>query len=817
MDTSRPQVDKKIDWHRVMPVFSGALEISADQRAVYIRESCAGDAALIRQVESLLENNQRAGDDFLAPPPPNPNIDAMIKPDVEDLLIGRRIGAYTVRSVIARGGMGTVYLAEQANPRRKVALKVVRAGLGSLDAERRFKQETAILARLHHPHIAQVYEAGTAPAAGEDPSTSETDGASSANRDLAAAGMREIHVARPGGTIHYFAMEYVHGAKTLTDYAAAHDLSISDRLELFCQVCEAVDYGHGRGVIHRDLKPQNVLVDDNGVVKVIDFGVARSIDSDVATATRVTEAGTLIGTLSYMSPEQCDADPLALDVRSDVYSLGVMLYELLCGKLPYDVSKISIYTAIRTIRETPPQPLADVNRRLRGDLQTIVDKALMKKPEERYARVADLCRDVRHHLRREPIEARPATRWVRAMRWMMRHPKLTAALGGIGISGVIVMATMLAVYGGYSRPFELIFINSDTQFDEVTGRPSRLGNRADLKAAFGNMLHTWDSPYNGISLAELVEQPSVLGGRRLALIGFNKHEKPEWHGKLCCFDAHNPTQLLWSASVDQATINNMPDKAWPRPASDLNRTYHSENFQLGYAQVADIYNDAENPGPEIVACFTHLPDSQSVIRIYNLNGDLLFQAWLDGIVHSFYWLADYQRLVLTGPKSDIYDGEYGIDLGGWHPPVIFAISPRLGDISNRWIYPYKPGDVPRYEGDPWTAEQYIPDWYKGLCPLEHGHFSYDLSAPLRGVLAPSQYVQALSYFRKLRTSDGSPYCVTYTIDHTGEIVARDTYNNELVKALSDNPSFPKPEDIQLLDWVSRDPPCEKPAQSWPMQ
>ncbi len=216
--------------------------------------------------------------------------------------VPKRIGQYRIKRAIASGGMGTVYEAVQEKPRRTVAVKVMRAGIASRSALRRFEYESQLLARLRHPGIAQVYDAGT-----------HKDG--------------EV-------TVPYFAMEYIVGAKPVTDYVKDKKLGTRERLKLFAEVCEAVHHGHQKGIIHRDLKPSNILVDGSGQVKIIDFGVARCTDSDMAVTTLQTDVGQLIGTLQYMSPEQCAADPHDIDTRSDVYALGVVFYEMLCDRNP---------------------------------------------------------------------------------------------------------------------------------------------------------------------------------------------------------------------------------------------------------------------------------------------------------------------------------------------------------------------------------------------------------------------------------------------------------------------------------------------------
>src|SRR5215831_1152755 len=302
------------------------------------------------------------------------------------------IGRYRILRLIGEGGMGAVYEAEQDHLRRTVALKIIKPGLASPELLRRFEQESQALGRLQHPGIARIYDAGTADTGfGPQP---------------------------------YFAMEFIHG-KSLLEYAKAHELNTRQRLELMAKVCEAVHHAHQRFIIHRDLKPGNILVDESGQPKVLDFGVARVTDSD-AQATRQTDVGRLVGTLAYMSPEQVLADPLELDTRSDVYALGVILFELLAGRLPYKISR-QLHEAVQTIREEEPAPLSAISRAYRGDIETIVAKALEKDKERRYASAADLASDIRHFLKDEPIVARWPSATYRLRKFTRRHKALVAS------------------------------------------------------------------------------------------------------------------------------------------------------------------------------------------------------------------------------------------------------------------------------------------------------------------------------------------------------------------------------------------------------
>jgi WD40 repeat protein len=312
--------------------------------------------------------------------------------------------------------MGTVYEAEQDNPRRTVALKVLRAGLTSDILLKRFAREAQILGRLHHPGIAPVYDAGVA----------------------------------EGGQ-PYFAMELIAGV-SLDQYAREHALDTSGRLELVARVCDAVQHAHDRGVIHRDLKPGNILVEPSGQPKVLDFGVARAADLGLTAGGGRTEAGQLIGTLNYMSPEQASGDPAAIDPRGDVYALGVLLYELLAQRPPYRLEHLPLPAAARVIREHEPARLGVIDGRLRGDVETIVAKALAKDPSRRYASAGELAADLRRHLSHEPIRARPPSALYQLRKFARRHTALVAAGLGIGLAlaAGTVVSVLYAVRAGHN-------------------------------------------------------------------------------------------------------------------------------------------------------------------------------------------------------------------------------------------------------------------------------------------------------------------------------------------------------------------------------
>lgn len=392
MSPTDPQTHHRL----VSQLFERCLSLDTEGRAAALE---GVDESVRHEVEALLQLDDSAGDSNL-----DERVGLRVAAPEEDL--PERIGPYRVLERLGEGAMGQVFLAEQSAPRRRVALKVLHRSALRGPLLRRFEFEAEILARLQHPSIARIIEAGT----------DASDG-------------------RP-----YFAMEFVEG-RPLDEFVRTRALERPAILRLLESVARAVQHAHSNGIVHRDLKPANVLVTADGAPKVLDFGVAR-VAAEEGTETLHTVAGQIVGTMAYMSPEQAAGDPDAVDGRSDVYALGVMLHEALTGDLPIPTGGKALHAALLAIQNDVPARLGRRHRELAGDIETIVARALEKEPDRRYPSAEALAEDLRRHLDHEPILARPQTTAYQLSRFARRHRALVGGLAAafIALAGGLTVA-----------------------------------------------------------------------------------------------------------------------------------------------------------------------------------------------------------------------------------------------------------------------------------------------------------------------------------------------------------------------------------------
>jgi tetratricopeptide (TPR) repeat protein len=481
-------------------IFEAALSFETDaQRAAYLDRACP-DAEMRRAVEARLAARTQAETIPIGPelePPRAPAGTIKLDPAGEPIVeaVGQTIGRYKLLEKIGEGGCGVVYVAEQTEPvRRRVALKVIKLGMDTKQVVARFEAERQALAMMDHPHIAKVLDGGSTGA------------------------------GRP-----YFVMELVRGIK-ITDYCDQNNLSTKERLDLFIKVCQAIQHAHQKGIIHRDIKPSNILVtlhDGVAVPKVIDFGIAKATEGRLTDATVYTQLHQFIGTPAYMSPEQAEMSGLDIDTRSDIYSLGVLLYELLAGCTPFDPERLigsGIETMRRTIREQDPlRPSTKVaalkgneltttaKRRssaaprliqlLKGDLDWIVMKCLEKDRQRRYETANGLAMDLQRHLMGEPVVAAPPSAGYRFKKFVRRHRGQVAAAVVVacalllGMAGTIWQATVASKQRDRARTEAKRAVAAEA---ESRGRADDLQRVADFQ---GEMLAQVDPAGAGVRLA----------------------------------------------------------------------------------------------------------------------------------------------------------------------------------------------------------------------------------------------------------------------------------------------------------------------------
>ncbi len=445
--------------NREEALFQLALSKPATKRAAWLDAECEGDTALRQRLEASLAAHEQPATELADADASTVKADEGIH-DIDEAL-GQTLGRYKLLERVGEGGCGAVYVAEQTEPvRRRVALKVIKLGMDTKQVVARLEAERQALAMMDHPNIAKVLDAGMTEGRARHSVRAEAGPTDSGAQGTDAP---YLSAGRP-----YFVMELVRGIK-ITDYCDQANLTTRERLDLFIKVCHAIQHAHQKGIIHRDIKPSNILVtlhDGVPVPKVIDFGIAKATEGRLTDNTVYTQLHQFIGTPAYMSPEQAEMSGLDIDTRSDIYSLGVLLYELLAGSTPFDAKELmasGIDAMRKTIREKEPQRpstrlatlgadqltttakrrSADTSKllhQLKGDLDWIVMKCLEKDRARRYDTANGLAADLKRHLNNEPVVARPPTAAYKFQKAFRRNKLAFAAGTAIAASLVIGIA-----------------------------------------------------------------------------------------------------------------------------------------------------------------------------------------------------------------------------------------------------------------------------------------------------------------------------------------------------------------------------------------
>jgi serine/threonine protein kinase/Tol biopolymer transport system component len=530
-----------LEQHSEQDIFKAAIRIgSPAERIAYVRQACGADAALCARLEILLRAHDDAGD-FLEGGPFGPADALSLSPVAEGP--GSIIGRYKLLEKIGEGGMAVVYMAEQTEPiRRKVALKIIKLGMDTRQVIARFEAERQALALMDHPSIAKVLDAGA------------------------------TETGRP-----YFVMELVQGV-SITEYCDKNNLSTKDRLALFLQVCQAVQHAHQKGIIHRDIKPSNVMVthhDGRPVPKVIDFGIAKATNQRLTEKTLFTRYAHIIGTPAYMSPEQAELSDLDIDTRTDIYSLGVLLYELLTGTTPFseeELRQAGYLEMQRVIREQEPakpstklgtlgDTLTDIakhrgctpdllRKAVRGDLDWIVMKSLEKDRARRYETPNALASDILRHLEHEPVLARGPSTTYRLQKLLRKHR--SGVLMGVGIT--VVVAAAVVILSLWNRDRLQLVEAEGLRHKAILSQAREQYAKADREAALATLQPILDSRHIGPE-AKLLQAGILVDNHRsdeaASILNGLLNDRPEVAGA-----AHSLlARVLWeSGSSDTAKL-----------------------------------------------------------------------------------------------------------------------------------------------------------------------------------------------------------------------------------------------------------------------
>jgi hypothetical protein len=619
----------------------------------------------------------------------------------------QQIGDYLLDRRVGQGGAGSVYHARHVQTGRVVAVKLLTQRLGESPSAARAWRELQILSQLRLACLPRLLDYGE-------------------------------HEGRL-----YLVSEYIEGS-TLARHCDERNLSRRERVQLLAQVAEALHELHGYGVIHRDIKPDNVIVDENGRPFIVDLGLASILGDDLTRT--ITEEGVPVGSPAFMSPEQARGEMKALSALSDVYSLGATAYFILTGDTPHD-TRVSVHEAIRRVAQEPPRDVRSLSAATPRPLAAVLGKCVAQAPAARYASARAFAEDLRRWLRGDAVEATPPSAAQKLGRFVGRHP----AIATLAVCIMVALSALIALSAG------IAYVGMKPQRVTISHdwRVARLVSRAEAT------LHRWEfAADNAITLAELGIPASGPHGRHAVWIGHTIGASGEYMGELCAFDADSPDELLWRSGTTAASLD----------MATSGRQLVAGDFVFSNGILADIYPDVK--GPEIIAVHRHAFDHASCIRVLDQSGQLLQIMWHKGHIIDVAYVPSTGLLYCVGASGHagstaFSDATDPTDPTATPPPwphVLFAVPPR--QLSKRtWV-------------DPVTAASSAGGFYKRLSPLSQASSLY-----LSFFRFPN-VVEKLPSRDEVLTLEGRPPNgegnMIWSIHRNGEVghaSASDTYSN----------------------------------------
>lgn len=647
-----------------------------------------------------------------------------------------KVEGYDVIKSMGSGASGHVYYAIRKGSGKPVAIKFYKGHFDDGIASQRALRELDLLSAIRHPQIVKVQDFG---------------------------------VLDTGQL--WMATELI-GGQLLDKYCSSTTTSLRSRIKTLAEICDAVQAIHEFGVIHRDLKPNNVLIDRHGKPVIIDLGIASFVDID--THADLTQDGVPIGTPGFMSPEQFLGQRESISTRSDIYSLGVIGYAFLASDVNHTLHRQShlgndaaLADAVRQIGRNNVRSLRELVPGLPRSLELVLAKAVQHSPSSRYESAAALAADLRRFLAGERVEAAPPGIWNELVRWIGRHPILATTFLSLIIASSIVVGTAFATWYLNNRPYQIVVDAENRQW-------------VRLVSATGKELASWHSlNVDGVETAKVAELPPALGGGKVILTVIRGYENDDFDvnldQQLCVWDFENPTKLLWHTRPGRAFIQHPGGELPPLTSRDVQTL--PESYFVGEVLVCDVFS--ESPGDELVVVHSHHSVDPQAIRVYDLAGSVLYEAWHWGSVTRLYWINDPGVVVCKGMSNVAAWTHLGYDnVNLRFPQVLFTLAPEF-DRELGWI------NVPGAEGGADLR------FYKYLWPPEATDLFYIDFLPLSVPELRDSSVDVV-----LRVGDTEAK-VHWSIDAEGNPVTPEPLSNDFFKDLADPPRWEFVDELPL--------------------